>query len=241
MSFLVRVTQVLPWFDWLALTWFFAAWWGYAAFARRRGAIEGTLLSTSNAIRRRWMVQATLRENRMLDGVVVQSMSNSSHFFASTTILIIGGLVAALGAGDKAFEMFQEIPFATRTSALVLDLKLLVLTGVYVFAFFRFSWSMRQYSFGALLIGAAPSHPHFQQDEAAREAFGDHAGQVMGLAAETFNDGLRAIYMSFAVVLLLMSPLAFAVGTAGVLYVLYQREFHSEVLALLRRPLPPAG
>lgn len=239
MSFLVRVTQVLPWFDWAALACFFAAWWGYAAFARKRSAVEGTLLSTTNSIRRHWMYQAAMRENRMFDGVVVQNMSNSSHFFASTTILIIGGLVASLGAGDKAFELFQEIPFASRTSALVLDLKLLVLTGVYVYAFFRFSWSMRQYSFGALLVGAAPDVTHFRTDEAAHKAFADHAGAVMGLAAETFNDGLRAVYLSFAVVLWLMSPLALVVGTAGVVYVLYQREFHSEVLTVLKKPLPP--
>lgn len=235
MSFFWRVTQVLPWFDWVALFAFFGAWWGYAAFARQRGGIEGTLLSTTNAIRRRWMFQAVMRENRIFDGSVVQSLSSSSHFFASTTILVIGGLVAALGAGDKAFEMFQEIPFASRTSALVLDLKLLVLTGVHVYAFFRFSWSMRQYSFGALLVGAAPEAAHFKDNDAAREAFADHAGSVMGLAAETFNDGLRAIYMSFAVVLWLMSPLAFVLGTAGVVYVLYQREFHSEVLGALRQ------
>ena len=55
----------------------------------------------------------------------------------------------------------------------------------------------------------------------------------MGLAAETFNDGLRAVYLSFAAVLWFLSPLAFAIGTVVVIGILYRREFHSEVVALL--------
>lgn len=59
----------------------------------------------------------------------------------------------------------------------------------------------------------------------------------MGLGAETFNDGLRAVYMSFAAVLWFLSPLAMVVGTLAVIWVLYRREFHSDVLALLNEPM----
>ena len=31
-----------------------------------------------------------------------------------------------------------------------------------------------------------------------------------------------------------MSPLAFALGSAGVIYILYQREFRSDILAILK-------
>jgi uncharacterized membrane protein len=53
------------------------------------------------------------------------------------------------------------------------------------------------------------------------------------MAAETFNDGLRAYYFAFAALSWFLSPLAFVLATAAVIYVLYQREFHSEVLAVL--------
>ena len=49
----------------------------------------------------------------------------------------------------------------------------------------------------------------------------------MGLAAESFNDGTRAYYFAFAAAAWLFSPLAFALGSAGVVWILYQREFHS--------------
>ena len=59
----------------------------------------------------------------------------------------------------------------------------------------------------------------------------------MRLAAETFNDGLRAYYMAFAAIGWFFSPLVLIVATAGVMWILYRREFHSEsVLALLNQP-----
>ncbi len=221
--------------DWLALAWFVASWWGYATFARRRATVGRSLLATTNHYRRLWMMQTTWRENRVIDGVVVQNLSTSPSFFASTTILIIGGLLALLGATEEAAKLVREIPFATRTTALVFDLKLFVLTAVFVYAFFRFTWSMRQYTFGALLIASAPDAAVFENGGASREEFADRAGRVVGLAAETFNDGLRAYYMAFAAILWFFSPLAFAVGTAGIVYLLYQREFRSDVLGVLRQ------
>lgn len=232
------VLSLLPWADWAAVGWFFAAWAGYAAFAHRRAATHASILGATNRIRRQWMLQATQREVRVFDGVVVQNLSTSPSFFASTTILIIGGLLALLGTSDHATELVQELPFAARTTALVFDLKLLLLTAVFVYAFFRFTWSLRQYTFGALLVASAPESREFdalgEAGQAQREAFADRAGRVVGMAAETFNDGLRAYYFSFAAIGWFFSPLVFVLATAGVVYILYQREFHSEVLEVLR-------
>jgi uncharacterized membrane protein len=234
MDALLLVIGWLPWADWLALAWFFVCWLGYVGFARRRADVEGSLIATSNQFRHRWMVQTTLRENRIVDGVVLQNLSSSPSFFASTTIFIIGGLVAALGSTDKASDLVRDLPFAARTSMLVFDLKLLLLMGIFVNAFFRFTWSMRQYSFAALLIGGAPDRSSYRGKPEQSEAFARHAGRIVALAAETFNDGLRAVYLSFAAVLWFLSPLAFALGSAGVIYILYQREFRSDILAVLK-------
>lgn len=236
----LSVLGLLPWLDWLALFALFAGWAGYAQFARHRSSAERTLLAATNVERRRWMLQTTWRENRVVDGIVLQSLASSPSFFASTTILIIGGLLAMLSTTEKASELVQQMPFAARTSMLVFDLKLLLLLGIFVYAFFRFSWSLRQYTFGALLIAAAPDAVQFEQQALSREAFADRAGQVVGMAAETFNDGLRAYYMAFAAIGWFFSPVVMMVATAAVLWILYQREFHSEVLAVLNEP-PSSG
>ena len=238
MDTLLKPLALLPWADWLALALFFAGWVGYVHFSRRLAQGQPSILATTNQWRRRWMLQATFRDNRIVDSAVVQSLSASPSFFASTSILIIGGLLASLGATEKASELVRELPFAARTSVLVFDLKLALLAAIFVHAFFRFTWSIRQYSFGAILVGAAPEARQFA-DDAQRALFADRAGRVMGLAAETFNDGLRAYYLSFAVVAWFFSPWAFIAATATVLGVLYRREFHSEVLGALRDGLMP--
>jgi len=229
----LKVMALLPWTDWAAVLVFFGAWVGYAWIARRLAQSHASILATTNRIRREWMLQATYREVRVVDGVVIQNLSTSPSFFASTTILIIGGLLAVLSTSDKATELAREIPFVARTSSLVFDLKVVLMLVIFIYAFFRFTWSMRQYTFGALLVASAPEAEQFACQGLSREAFADRAGRIVGMAAEAFNDGLRAYYLAFAAVGWFFSPLIFLLVTGIVIYILYQREFHSDVLEIL--------
>ncbi len=235
MSSALAAIGLLPGIDWLALVAFVGAWSGYLWFARKFAGSHVSILATTNRIRREWMLQTTYRDVRVVDGVVIQNMSSSPSFFASTTILIIGGLLALLGTTERASEIVRELPFAARTSTLVFDLKVVLMLVIFVYAFFRFTWSMRLYTFGALLVGSAPEARAFAAGEAgmSREAFADRAGRVVALAAETFNDGLRAYYLAFAALGWFFSPYAFMLATAAVISILYRREFHSDALAVL--------
>jgi uncharacterized membrane protein len=230
----MKIISMLPWADWLALLAFFSLWVGYAWFARARGMHEQTLLATTNRLRHLWMIQATARDPRMLDGLITQNLSSTPSFFCSTTIIIIGGLFALLGTTDKAAELVREIPFAEQTPMLVFEFKVLVLIGIFVYAFFRFSWSMRQYTFVGLVIGAMPPPEAFESGRQDRQAVAERAGHLVGAAAETFNDGLRAYYFSFAAMAWFFSPLVLVLGTALVVLILYSREFRSDVLHVLR-------
>ena len=232
MEKIITLLALLPWIDWAALLLFFAGWAGYARFARQRADSRRSVLGATNAVRREWMLQTTYREVRVIDGVVLQNLSTSPSFFASTTILIIGGLLAVLGSGNVN-ELVRDLPFAARTTVLIFDLKLILLLGIFVYVFFRFTWSMRQYTFGALLVAAAPEAERFLSEGLSREDFADKAGRIVGLAAETFNDGLRGYYFAFAAIGWFFSPIVFLVATVGVVYILYQREFRSEVLGIL--------
>jgi uncharacterized membrane protein len=232
MHTLTQTLGLLPWSDWLAVALFFGGWAGYAVWAKRRSLRRPSLLALTNRERARWMVQTSYRENRVLDGVVVQNLSTSPSFFASTTILIIGGLLAVLSTTERASELVRELPFAARTSLIVFDIKVVLLTAIFVYAFFRFTWSLRLYTFGALVVAAAPDHQAWR-DDGQRQAFASRAGRMMALAAETFNDGLRAYYMSFAALAWFVSPWALVASTAAVVWILYRREFHSDVLAVL--------
>ncbi len=230
----MKIISMLPWTDWLALFLFFSLWIVYAWVAKVRGLRDQSLIATTNMYRQKWMLQTTWRDPRMLDGLITQNLSHTPSFFSSTTIIIIGGLFALLGTTDKAAELVREIPFAEPTPILVFEFKILVLVGIFVYAFFRFSWSMRQYTFVALVIGAMPPAKQFEDGLHDRLALAKRAGRLVGAAAETFNDGLRAYYFSFAAMAWFFSPLALVIATALVVLILYGREFRSEVLDVLR-------
>lgn len=230
----MKIVEILPWTDWLAVAVFFSAWVAYAWFARVWGLRRPSLISTINRYRHDWMLQSTAREVRMVDSVITQSLSTSSSFFASTTLLIMGGLLALLGTTDKAVELVREIPFAQQTPVLVFEFKVLILIGIFVYAFFRFTWSIRQFSFAAIVIGSMPDPKHFATGAADREQFAKRASDLLGMAADTFNDGLRAYYFSFAGLAWFFSPVAFLAATSAVIVILYGREFRSDVLGMLK-------
>jgi uncharacterized membrane protein len=235
----MKVLSIIPWADWLALVCFFALWTGYAWFARVWGRKVGSLIQTTNRYRAYWMMQTTAREPRMLDGLITQTLSSTPAFFSSTSILAIGGLFALLGTTDKATELMSEIPFAQTTTLIVFEFKILVLVAIFVYAFFRFSWCMRQYTFVALVIGAMPPAADFDSGKADRQSYATRAAGMVGAAAETFNDGLRAYYFSFAALAWFISPVAMVVATLLVVAILYSREFRSEVLQLLKEDVTP--
>ena len=235
----MKFLSIIPWADWLALVCLLALWVGSAWFAREWGLKMGSLLHTTNRYRGYWMTQTTARDPRMLDGLITQALSATPTFFSSTSILVIGGLFALLGTTDKATELMSEIPFAQTTSLIVFEFKILVMVAIFVYAFFRFSWCMRQYTFVALVIGAMPPAEDFEAGKHDRRAFADRAAAMVGAAADTFNDGLRAYYFSFAALAWFISPLAMVVATLAVVAILYSREFRSEVLSILKDEVPP--
>jgi uncharacterized membrane protein len=226
--------SVLPGSDWLALLVYGVLWVGYAGFAKVWGRRESSLLVTTNRYRRLWMEQASARDPRMLDGLIAQSLAQTPAFFSSTTILIIGALFALLGTSDKAVELMSEIPFAKATPVAVFDAKILLLIGIFVYAFFRFSWCMRQYTFVSLLVGAMPAPETFANAPERRARYVEKAAAMVGSAAETFNDGLRAYYFSFAAIAWFFSAWAMVLATGVVVLILYRREFRSEALDILR-------
>jgi uncharacterized membrane protein len=225
----------LTWLDLAALVWFFAWWVGYSRFAEWHGRRVPSLLSAMAQYRRDWWVRMIERELRMIDTSIIANLTNSSTFFASTTLLILGGLLALLGTTDKVSAVVHELPFNKQTSELVWDLKVLLLVAIFVYAFFKFTWSMRQFNMASVLVGAAPKVPREAEDEAD---YIDRAWRVSHLAAEHFNYGLRAYYFALAAMTWFLNGWMFMSATTWVVFVLYWREFRSPALESIKRPEP---
>jgi uncharacterized membrane protein len=227
------------WINLGAAAWFFACWVGYTYYAQHRAKDTACLASVLHLYRKDWMTRLLMREQRIADASVIGNLERNTAFFASSTLLILAGLITVMGATDRAQSLLQDMPFVAQVSREMSEMKLLMLLGIFVYAFFTFSWGMRQYNFASVLLGSAPLVGEKTVTEAERKAYADRAAQVLSMAGNEFNLGLRAYYFALATLTWFINPLLFVVTSAGVVYILYRREFHSDVLsAMLFTPTP---
>jgi uncharacterized membrane protein len=224
--------------DLVALAVFFVLWIGYARFAELHARRVPSLLGVMAQYRRDWWVRIIERELRMIDTSIIANLSNSATFFASTTLLILGGLLALLGTTEKVIAVVKGLPFNARTTSELWELKLLLLVAIFVYAFFKFTWALRQFNFSSVLVGAAPRVPAAAEQEAD---YIDRAASISTSAAESFNNGLRAYYFGMAALAWLLNGWFFMGVTAWVVLVLYRREFRSKALETLKRTKPALG
>jgi uncharacterized membrane protein len=104
------------------------------------------------------------RQMRMQDVMLVGNLMHSITFFASTTIFVIGSLIAVMAAGDKATALINELQIVEPTTKLMWEIKVLLLVVVFVYAFFRLSWAIRQWNYCSVMLGSAPP-PEAPADE----------------------------------------------------------------------------
>ena len=166
-----------------------------------------------NRYRTDWMRTMVQRELRMVDTTIMGNILTGVGFFASTTIFVIGGLIAALGASEAGAEVLARLPFVSSTSQDAWVFKLALMLVLFVFAFFKLAWAFRLYNNCSVLIGAAPPPP---MEGAAAEAYAARAGRVLRFAAEHANRGLRAYFFSLAVLSWLVHPVAFILATSWI-------------------------
>ncbi len=221
------------WLNLTAFGWFMFCWIGYTRYAWHKGRDTPCLASVLHLYRKDWMSRLLLREQRIADASLISNLERNTSFFASSTLLIVAGLITVMGATDRAQSLLQDLPFVAAVSREVSEVKLLAMLGIFVYAFFTFSWAMRQYNFASVLFGSAPLVGEKHVSEIERKAFASRAAKVLSKAAHSFNLGLRSYYFALAMLCWFINPWVFMGMTAGVVYVLYRREFKSTVLEVL--------
>lgn len=222
------------WLDITAFAWFIFIWAGYSFYADYHSLKRPTLSSTLDLYRGDWMRRVLMRENRISDASVLGNLERNGAFFASSSLLIMAGILTAIGYADEAMAVFQDLPLVANNGRTMWEIKLATLLIVFVYSFFKFTWSMRQYNFCSVLVGSAPLVSEEKVSPAARSAFAKSAAELANLAGDTFNLGLRSYYYALAVLAWFIHPLAFILATSAVVVILYQREFYSKALWVLR-------
>ena len=188
---------------------------------------KNTLYSLSKSYRNQWMLNLLERDNRISDVALVGHLMRSTSFFASTSLLVLASLIAVFGVIDKAMKVVDDIPFAMHVSAAFWKIKLLLIIVIFIFAFFKLVWSIRQYNYTIIMIGAAPS---IFDDDKQMYSYANNLGIVINRASRHFVDGMRGFEYALAALAWFIHPFVFIAATLLVTRVIYRREFSSRTL-----------
>lgn len=210
---------------------FFAIWFAYTLLfdgrLRRPTAINSLML----ILRREWMRRLLHRDARIVDSQLVGHTIHSAAFFASTTMLVLAGLIGVLGSADRVYAASANISLLLGGGQRLFEWKLMLLIGIFIYAFLKFTWALRQFNYFCAVIGSAPDA---SEDPAETEAYAGRMTEVLTHAVRELNAGVRAYYFAFASFGWFIHPIAFMASTLLMVLVLGRRQLGSPTAHALR-------
>ena len=215
----------------VSLAYFLLLWAGFAQYARHRARHRGKV-SLSRALRdhrESWATRLLSRDMRMTDASLLASQERVVGFFASTTLLLLAAVLTALTTSEKIAELTSHMPFTGTQTSEQVEAKLALLLLMLIYAFFKVTWSLRQYGFAGVVMGSAPD-PGEQLTAQQRTDFAMNLAKIMDSAGHDNNSCLRAYYFSLAVVCWLFGLVPFLVASTVIVFVLFNREFRSSAV-----------
>lgn len=215
--------------DYFALAFFIAAWGLFnwlTSVDRKSSRISITRAMALH--RARWIQNSMTRDLKMIDTQIMAGLQNGTGFFASTSLLALGGCFALLGATEQVELIFRDLPIMLQGGRQGFELKVGGLIVIFAYSFFKFGWSYRLFNYCSILFGGVPMHGEALKDpeKAARAA--DRVIALNIIAAKNFNAGLRAIFLSIGYLGWFVNAYVFMAMTVFVFFVLIRRQFFSE-------------
>ena len=217
--------------DILACLWFLIAWLGFGVFVDKMRIAGPSLTQLMDRERRSWMAVLLRRDNRIVDSAIMSSLQNGTAFFASASMIALGGAFTLLNQTDRMLEIFSDLPFHVAASRSMLETKIVGLVAIYGYAFFKFGWAYRLFNYSAILIGAIPLAKDADTPEAWAAA--RRAAEMQIDAGHHFHWGLRSLFFSIGFFGWFANAWVFMLATTVVVAVLSRRQYLSRARAAL--------
>jgi uncharacterized membrane protein len=186
--------------------------------------------------RREWMRTFVTRVPRIFDATVIESLRQGTAFFASASLIAIGGGVAVIGNAAAVQRLASDLQLAgiAGTTGPDIAIRMLPVVVLLANALLKFVWANRLFGYCSVLMAAVPNEP---TDPLAYHRAAQ-AGEINITAAKSFNRGLRSIYFALAALGWLLGPWGLIAGTVIATGVLLRREFASTSrrVILMREP-----
>src|ERR1700686_139874 len=154
--------------DLFAVGFFILEWTVYAVTLEHTAYGRDSLSARMHKYREVWVRRMLDRETRMVDTQIMASLQNGTAFFASTSLLAVGGALALLRSTSEALAVLGALPINLSPSPALWEIKCVGLVLIFVYAFFKFAWAYRLFNYVAILLGAMP--PATQRDTPQAEA-----------------------------------------------------------------------
>ena len=212
--------------DSLAVAFFAIEWSVYAVTLEQTAYGRDSLSARMHIYREVWIRRLLEREARMVDMQIMSSLQNGTAFFASTSLLAIGGALALLRATNDALTILSKLPIDLSPSPALWETKCVGLILIFVYAFFKFAWAYRLFNYVAILYGGMPPAAERTTPEAAA-----HVIRTTGMfeaAGRNFNRGQRAFFFALGYLGWFVSPWVLFVTTGAVVIVIWRRQFASD-------------
>jgi uncharacterized membrane protein len=224
----------LPALDLAALAYFVTAWIGYAV------AVEwgqhGGLNARMDRYREIWMRRTLGREARMVDMQIMAALQNGTAFFASTTLLAIGGALTIMRSTGDVLNVVATLPFGIVTTPAQWEAKTIGLIVIFIYAFFKFAWSYRLFNYVAIMLGAMPFAGDRHTPEAECHVL--RTTKLFESAGLNFNRGQRAFFFALGYLGWFAGPWVLFASTTAVVVVMWRRQFASSAQRALMIDLP---
>lgn len=212
--------------DLIALAWFIAAWAIYAFAVEYTTHGKGALNARMNHYREVWMRRMLDREMRMVDMQIMAALQNGTAFFASTSLIAVGGALTLLRSTEEVLHVVSTLPLGIPTSRTLWEMKTIGVVVIFVYAFFKFAWSYRLFNYVAILLGAAP--PPAEKETPEAEAHVLRTARLFTAAGRHFNHGQRAFFFALGYLGWFVSPWVLMISTAAVVFAMAWRQFGSD-------------
>lgn len=212
--------------DIIALSGFILAWSVYAVTLERTPHGRDSLNARMNIYREVWVRRLLDRETRMVDMQIMLSLQNGTAFFASTTLLAIGGGLTLLKSTDEAVSVFSSLPLGIQVSAALWETKCIGLVLIFVYAFFKFAWAYRLFNYVSIMVGAMPFAAKRDTPEAQSHVM--RTTRLFQSAGRHFNRGQRAFLFALGYLGWFIGPYVLMISTLAVVIVMWRRQFDSD-------------
>ncbi|MBR1160434.1 DUF599 domain-containing protein [Bradyrhizobium elkanii] len=213
------------WTDILAVGFFALEWLVYAITLEHTAYGRDSLSARMHVYREIWVRNLLNRDARMVDMQIMASLQNGTAFFASTSLIAIGGGLALLRATNDALAVLGALPVNLTPSPALWEVKCIGLILIFIYTFFKFAWAYRLFNYVAILFGAMP--PADQRDTPEAEAHVTRTTRLFETAGRHFNRGQRAFFFALGYLGWFVSPWVLFVTTAAVVIVIWRRQFAS--------------